>query len=390
MKYGIFIIIIIVFMGFGINIGGGLSGAATGAAIGSAVPGIGTAVGAIGGGILGLFSGGGSGTSREDQEKLMDRAWGYEKEGMALQYGYNEQAANATQQRNKEMWDYTNFENQRKHLENAGLSVGLMYGNGGGMQASSAGGSQEGVSAPKGNPVEVALQNKAMGLQLQQIQSQTMLNASQAAKNTAEAEKIKGVDTRATEAAINQMIAQTKSEDERKKLIKQQTWTEIAQAEVLNSTVDYQNAKKDEVLWNIRTYQKSLEKLSQEVIGAKMDNSIKAQCMEEIVQQASLTTAQMMANLTKTNADVQKIAADIQKAGYDVMLKAEGNEIAWKTLEQAYEKLLMEMDVKEEQISIAYKNLIVEALKGVAQAALGATAVKNSLGGRNVVKGFTK
>ena len=172
----------------------------------------------------------------------MDRAWGYEKEGMALQYGYNEQAAQNTQERNKEMWDYTNFENQRKHLENAKLSVGLMYGNGGTMQASSAGGNQEGVSAPKTNPVEAALQNKAMGLQLQQIQSQTMLNASQAAKNTAEAEKIKGVDTQAAEAAINQMIAQTKSEEERKKLIKQQTWTEIAQAEVLNSTTDYQNA----------------------------------------------------------------------------------------------------------------------------------------------------
>jgi hypothetical protein len=70
------------------------------------------------------------------------------------------------------------------------------------------------------------------------------------------------------------MIAQTKSEEERKKLIKQQTWTEIAQAEVLNSTTDYQNAKKDEVLWNIRTYQKSLEKLSQEIIGAKMDKFV--------------------------------------------------------------------------------------------------------------------
>jgi hypothetical protein len=94
----------------------------------------------------------------------------------------------------------------------------------------------------------------------------------------------------------------------------------------------------------------SLEKLSQEIIGAKMDNAIKAQCMEDIVKQASLTTGQMIANLTKTNTDVQKIAADIQKMGYDVALKAESNEIAWKTLEQAYDKLLMEMDVKEEQM----------------------------------------
>ena len=71
-------------MGLGLNLGGGLSGAATGASIGSVIPGIGTVAGAIGGGILGLFSGGGG--SRKDQEKLMDRAWGYEKEGMALQY----------------------------------------------------------------------------------------------------------------------------------------------------------------------------------------------------------------------------------------------------------------------------------------------------------------
>jgi hypothetical protein len=110
-----------------------------------------------------------------------------------------------------------------------------------------------------------------------------------------------------------------------------------------------------------------------------MDNAIKAQCMEDIVKQASLTTGQMIANLTKTNTDVQKIAADIQKMGYDVALKAESNEIAWKTLEQAYDKLLMEMDVKEEQISIAYKNLIIEAIKGVGQAAIGAKIMKNNL-----------
>ena len=50
---------------------------------------------------------------------------------MRDQYGYNNKMARQNQQRNKEMWDYTNFENQRAHLENAGLSIGLMYGQGG-------------------------------------------------------------------------------------------------------------------------------------------------------------------------------------------------------------------------------------------------------------------
>ena len=375
-------------MGLGLNLGGGLSGAATGASIGSVIPGIGTVAGAIGGGILGLFSGGGG--SRKDQEKLMDRAWGYEKEGMALQYGYNEQAAENTQERNKEMWDYTNLENQRKHLENAKLSVGLMYGNGGTMQASSAGGNQEGVSAPKTNPVEVAVQNKALGIQLRQVESQTALNAASAAKQMAEAEKIKGVDTQETKANIDNLIAATNSEKERKNLIKQQTWTEIAQAEVLNSTADFNTAKKEEVKWQIENYKKGLKKMQEEIISLKIDNSYKAQVLDDQVKQAALMTAQMTANLTKTQGDIQKIAAEIQKMGYDIAMKAEENEIQWKQLEKGYEELMINLELGTENINIAYKELIVEALKGVAQAALGATAIKNALGGKTVIKGFGK
>ena len=98
--------------------------------------------------------------------------------------------AEANQERNKELWDYTNFEAQRKHLEQAGLSVGLMYGNGGAMNASTSGGQGSGVQKP-GNPTETAIQSKALGIQMQQMQSQTALNAASAAKQMAEAEKIK-------------------------------------------------------------------------------------------------------------------------------------------------------------------------------------------------------
>ena len=36
----------------------------------------------------------------------------------------------------RQNWDYTNAENQRKHYENAGLNVGLMYGSSGGGEMS--------------------------------------------------------------------------------------------------------------------------------------------------------------------------------------------------------------------------------------------------------------
>ena len=96
----------------------------------------------------------------------MQQAWEYEKEGMGLQYNYGQQAADAEYKRNLQMWKDTNFGAQRDEMEKAGLSVGLMYGNGGGSAASTAGGTATQPNAPKTNPVEVALQQQAMGLQL--------------------------------------------------------------------------------------------------------------------------------------------------------------------------------------------------------------------------------
>ena len=144
--------------------------------IGSAIPGVGTAIGAIGGGIMGLFGGGGS--SRKDQEKLMDRAWEYEKEGMGMQYQYGQQAADEEQRRNMEMWNDTNYEAQRKHLEAAGLNPGLMYGNGGAQGASTAGGKGMMPSAPTTNPVEVALQQQAVYRDWETDRKSTRLNSS--------------------------------------------------------------------------------------------------------------------------------------------------------------------------------------------------------------------
>jgi hypothetical protein len=174
-----------------------LSGASTGASIGSIIPGLGTTLGgAIGGGlglIAGLFKGD---DGLKDKQKLMQQAWEYEKEGMGLQYNYGQQAADAEYKRNLQMWKDTNFGAQRAEMEKAGLSVGLMYGNGGGQAASTAGGDGMQPSGPKMNPVEAALQQQAMGLQLKQIEAQNRLASAETAKTLAEANKIAGVDTK--------------------------------------------------------------------------------------------------------------------------------------------------------------------------------------------------
>ena len=93
-------------MSFGLKVNRVLGGAAQGAAIGGAIPGLGTAIGGAIGGGLGLLSGlFGGGSSIEEQEKLMEKAWEYEKEGMGMQFQYGQEAANAAQKRNIEMWN---------------------------------------------------------------------------------------------------------------------------------------------------------------------------------------------------------------------------------------------------------------------------------------------
>ena len=105
------------------------------------------------------------------------------------------QAADAEYKRNLQMWKDTNFGAQRAEMEDAGLSVGLMYGNGGGQAASTAGGNATQPNAPKTNPVEVALQQQSLGLQLEQIKAQNRLANAEATKTIAEANKIAGADT---------------------------------------------------------------------------------------------------------------------------------------------------------------------------------------------------
>ena len=159
---------------------------------------INTLTGGVVSGALGLLGNlfGGGGPSKKE---LMKQAWQYEKEGMALQYQYGQQAADNEYARNLRMWKATNYGAQTKEMEAAGLSKGLMYGGGGGQAASTAGGDGMQPSGPKTNPVEVALQQQAMGLQLKQIEAQNKLANAETAKTLAEANKIAGVDTKGQE-----------------------------------------------------------------------------------------------------------------------------------------------------------------------------------------------
>lgn len=142
---------------------------------------------------MGLISGAFGAISRHEAER---RQFQNEKELMGLQHAYNKDAAAYSQQLQKEMWDYTNYENQVKHLKKAGLNPALLYGmsGGGGTTAGSA------QAAGVGNPGSTAV---GMGLEAARLFSEIRLTNAEASKAEAEGKKISGVDTELTKAQTN-------------------------------------------------------------------------------------------------------------------------------------------------------------------------------------------
>lgn len=129
-------------------------------------------------------------------EKAMQEQEAYNKRIMALQNQYQQQAAAQSQQYAKDYWDYTNAENQVNHLRNAGLNVGLMYGqSGAGGMGASGGARQESPDQAPGNPIGMALQVQQIEQQRRMNDAQIALAEAQADKTKAEEKKISGVDT---------------------------------------------------------------------------------------------------------------------------------------------------------------------------------------------------
>ena len=140
--------------------------------------------------------------------KAMKEQEAYNKRIMALQNQYNQEAAAKSQQYAKEYWDYTNTENQVKHLKNSGLNVGLMYGqSGAGGMGASGGARQEGPDQAQGNPVGMALQVQQIEQQRRMNDAQISLAEAQANKANEEAKKIGGVDIQESLARIENLLA---------------------------------------------------------------------------------------------------------------------------------------------------------------------------------------
>lgn len=222
------------------------------------------------------------------------------KKLMKYQAELNAQAAEHTNQLNKDMWDYTNYENQVQHLKNAGLNPALLYGMSGGGGVSAAGGQDAGTSGAG------ASQKEMMGLQAQQISAQTRLANAEADKAAAEAKKTEGADTDLTKALTELNKAKKTTEETTQALQRAKENVEwVRQNEVAASA---------QSLWSAS--QKYLEEAKKTGIEA----NIAEKTAETVCEGIRLKNLELWSNIilndekVRTNkAEQAKMYADVQR-----------------------------------------------------------------------------
>lgn len=177
----------------------------------------------IGGGLSGALSGGLSGLigsigAGRRLRKQVNAQKELNEQAAQLNYEYGEKAAQNAYQRQMEMYERSyndqSYSAMRKQMEDAGLSVGLMYGGSGSGGAGGAttgapqgetGGAEAG-QAPRATEREaLALQRAQMGLGVQKLQSEIDMNKASVNKINADAEAARANAEKATEEKITTM-----------------------------------------------------------------------------------------------------------------------------------------------------------------------------------------
>ena len=222
-----------------------------------------------------------------------------EKELMDIQYQNQQQLNQQGHGLQKEMWDYTNYGNQMKHIKDAGLNPGLMYGmsGGGGTTAGSQGGGSAGGGSYKHAPY-MDMSALMMGAQIQNLQANTK-------KTDAEAGNIKEQTTNEAGGVRNQLAANVDNLEAKTTLMQ----TQERLADALKNKTDKEILKIDE----------DIKQIKQQIISLTTQNKIdqataedKIKIVNEQVTEAGLNNMLKQAQVNLTNKEVTALVRRVQ------------------------------------------------------------------------------
>ena len=254
------------------------------------------------------------------------------RESMELQHKYNlgimqkqseyqQEAAKRSQQLAKDYWDYTNVENQKKHLKDAGLNPALLYGQSGGGGMGLSGGAREAApEQPQASPV-------AMGLQAQQIEQQRRMNdaqialaEAQARKADEEANKIGGVDVEEAykrieemDAKINDLIASKNLKEAETELSKAKKETENTIQRLNEANEALSRADISKAFAIATHYSEMAHKVYWEFQREKLGYTYDKETLQDRIDGAYYMNCQLIASIAKTYKDIEIGDAQIKQ-----------------------------------------------------------------------------
>lgn len=350
--------------------------------------------------------------------RAMEEQMKYNKNIMALQNQYQQQAAAKSQQYAKEYWDYTNAENQVRHLKNAGLNIGLMYGqSGAGGMGASGGAHQATPEQPQGNPVAMALQTQQIEQQRRMNDAQIALAEAQAKKAEEEAKKIGGVDTDKTIQEIKTMIEEQglyKADADLKVQLKTESVEKVKEIkeniELIKKEqfTEEQKAKKfyEEAMTEIeeqRVLAKKWEVINEEAKEKRINNYILEETKKELIRNVALRNSVLIAeayNLRESgkteenkrnelDASIKELLARADKHNMDAETfrkEVEGQIERWRaqTNLETWENINESVDIIVDGLVDVFK-----ALKGNGQIEINTTTVSDGAKGRSVSQSKT-
>lgn len=247
------------------------------------------------------------------------------KKLMALETQNNKELAQFNQGLAMDMWNKTNYGAQRKHLEDAGLNVGLMYGSAGQGGSTAGAGRADGVSAgqaPAGGGEYIA----GMGLALQSAMQQAQIENIKAntEKTKVDTAKTAGVDTTEAETRIAKMAQDTANAALQASLMEYDKQLKQIEVEVQQATKE--ERKESPEVTNNQIKQATL-KMIEETKKAEAEGKIAQGTADTVIQQTKtaaveqslrmeLTRHQIItqaATTVETYRKIEKIAAEITR-----------------------------------------------------------------------------
>lgn len=238
----------------------------------------------------------------------------WEKEASQEQYDRQIGLSAVNKANALQLWKDTNFAEQRRQMEKAGLSVGLMYGKGGGMGTASASPGQ--IQKRNVVPLDVnsamQIQMQAQQLKLQQQQIEANVKNTQAdtelKKQELERKSEGGVEYEQTQTATEKLKQETKNAELQAGILEAQKQIAEIEANVANHT---QKDLIDQIkIVNDKLYGEAQSALTK----ANVDSTTREeqiQLIEQATIEQQVRIAGMKNNINLTDSQIAKIATEI-------------------------------------------------------------------------------